>query len=368
MTEKGSEKSLTDIWALVCLLGVVACSSTPGAAAGPDSENVGPAVDTAVTAQDVGAPGTVHDAAASDKAGLTDAAEPADAPSPDAEPAKVCVQDAGPDLGSAPNCGATDDTDYDGVRDCLDRCPYDGLKITPGVCGCNQSDVDSDGDGIADCLDDCPHDPNNAGDGDCGCVGGQNLKPAGTPCVLTACPQSGATCDGAGVCGNRSACAPCPGGHYVFSEEAQTGYWFCGGSLPSAVTPSCVVQSKAGGPPATRMAAQSMCAARGLTLARIQSTGENVFVAQLITSPAWIGANALQTPGQWYWSSATSDSETLLWSGGPNGMRSDSLFVNWAAGAPASAACATISPTDGKWTDANCTRALAYVCEYLRHF
>jgi hypothetical protein len=281
----------------------------------------------------------------------------------------VCVQDGGRDVVVPPNCGSLDDTDYDGVPDCVDRCPYDPLKTSPGVCGCNSDDTDTDGDGIADCLDKCPLDPNNAGLGECGCVGGAWLKPAGTPCGDSACPQPGATCDGAGVCGDRTLCSPCPNGHYVFSEEGQFGFWFCGGSLPTAVTPSCAVKSKAGGPPVTRMEAQRLCAAKGLTLARIQSYDDNVFIAQLVTSPAWIGANALQTPGQWYWSSPTSDSETLLWSGGPDGMRADSLYVNWDTGAPAFSLCATISPFNGgKWNDANCGQPMAYVCEYLRRF
>jgi hypothetical protein len=157
-----------------------------------------------------------------------------------------------------------------------------------------------------------------------------------------------------------------PGQHYVFSENSQSGFWFCGGSLPPALTPSCMVQNSGGGPPATRAAAQSMCAAKGLTLARIQFTDENTFITQLITAPSWIGANALKTPGQWYWSSATTDSETLFWMGGPDGMRVGSPFVNWAKDAPGTAACASISPLDGKWSDTDCSKPLAYVCQYRR--
>jgi hypothetical protein len=291
-----------------------------------------------------------------------------DGGTPDVMAPKVCVPDAGPTMPLPPTCHGVDDTDYDGVPDCIDGCPYDALKTASGTCGCNRSDVDSDGDGLADCLDDCPHDPNNAGDGDCGCVGGPNLEPAGTPCTLTACPQPGATCDGAGVCGDRAKCNPCPGGRYVFSERGQSGFWFCGGSLPPALTPSCMVENGGGGPPVTRAAAQSLCAAKGLTLARIQSIDENVFVASRITAPAWIGANALKTPGQWYWATAMTDSETLFWMGGANGMRVGSPYVNWGEGAPGTAACATISDIDGKWSDADCNKPMAYVCQYLRHF
>jgi Lectin C-type domain len=63
------------------------------------------------------------------------------------------------------------------------------------------------------------------------------------------------------------------------------------------------------------------CAAKGLTLARIESIENNDFVAQFLTASLWIGANDLQTPGQWYWPSATSDSDELFWSGGLDGSQ-----------------------------------------------
>lgn len=360
-------KSLIRAWAVLCLGVGIACSSSAPPESVADTTRTDGGAESVADGPRTDSGADVRDASLPDQS-PADSAAPPDGASPDTAGVKVCLPDGGRDVAVPPNCGTTDDTDYDGVRDCADGCPYDGLKLAPGVCGCGLPDSDRDEDGIADCLDECPRDPNNAGYGQCGCVGEPGLEPAGTPCTDSACPQSGATCDGAGVCGNRAICAPCPEGHFVFSEAAQTGFWFCGGSLPPAVSPSCAVKSKAGGPPAARMAAQAMCAAKGLTLARIQRTDENTFVAQLITSPAWIGANALQTPGQWYWSSPTSDSETLLWSGGPDGMRADSLFTNWAKGAPASASCAAISPIDGKWTDVDCSRPLAFVCEYLLRF
>lgn len=49
-----------------------------------------------------------------------------------------------------------EDSDGDGVNDCLDNCPFDPNKTDPGICGCGVPDDDSDGDGIADCLDNCP--------------------------------------------------------------------------------------------------------------------------------------------------------------------------------------------------------------------
>jgi hypothetical protein len=61
------------------------------------------------------------------------------------------------------------DFDGDGVVDCLDGCPGDALKTSPGICGCGVADVDSDGDGTPDCIDGCPSDPNKTGPGQCGC-------------------------------------------------------------------------------------------------------------------------------------------------------------------------------------------------------
>jgi hypothetical protein len=48
------------------------------------------------------------------------------------------------------------DSDGDQRGDACDGCPYDPLKIRPGVCGCGVADTDTDGDGLADCIDPCP--------------------------------------------------------------------------------------------------------------------------------------------------------------------------------------------------------------------
>ncbi len=258
------------------------------------------------------------------------------------------------------SCSSPDDTDHDGVPDCRDGCPYDATKLAPGACGCNIPDFDSDGDGIPDCLDGCEHDPNNAGIGQCGCVGEVVLAPVGSPCTDPSCPQAGTTCNGAGVCGSRSTCSPCVGGHFVVSPDNRQ-YWFCM-SLPHVIGPQCTTENVAAGPAATRAAAESACAAKGLTLARIQSLDENRFVASFLTAPAWIGANDLQTAGQWYWSSATSDSDTQFWSGGADGGNDGSLFYNWAPGAPGAASCASITLDEGLWSDTDCSRTLGYIC------
>jgi len=53
-------------------------------------------------------------------------------------------------------CVGGSDFDDDGVANCLDECPDDGLKATFGVCGCGVADEDSDNDGTPDCNDQCP--------------------------------------------------------------------------------------------------------------------------------------------------------------------------------------------------------------------
>ena len=59
------------------------------------------------------------------------------------------------------SCLLTQDTDRDGVPDCIDGCPFDPQKTSPGVCGCGKSDADPDHDGFPQCIDQCEGDPNN---------------------------------------------------------------------------------------------------------------------------------------------------------------------------------------------------------------
>jgi hypothetical protein len=46
---------------------------------------------------------------------------------------------------------ADSDSDRDGVADCLDGCPTDPLKTSPGACGCGVPDEDLNENGIPDC-------------------------------------------------------------------------------------------------------------------------------------------------------------------------------------------------------------------------
>jgi len=102
----------------------------------------------------------------------TGGATPPDGSTSDASDGPNVCADAGLDA------GGPGDSDNDGVPDCLDGCPFDTAKTSPGQCGCYFADTDSDTDGVADCLDPCPHD--NRPIGACGCQG----IPASTPMCL----------------------------------------------------------------------------------------------------------------------------------------------------------------------------------------
>jgi hypothetical protein len=259
-------------------------------------------------------------------------------------------------------CSSFDDTDRDGVPDCVDGCPYDHSKVAPGICGCNSPDVDSDGDGVPDCIDPCRSDPNNVEVGQCGCVGMPGLRAVGTPCKDTACPQTGATCNGAGVCGNRAACSPCAGGKYI--NEFGTSYWICGSTLPPQTGPDGGTETVSTGAPASESAAQTACSSKGLTLGRIDTPDQNRLIARLITGPAWLGANDIAASGKWVWSVPGSNNGTQFWSGGATGTRQNGLYANWGKGAPGAANCASMLPIDGHWFDTSCSETLGYFCEY----
>jgi len=349
----------------VTLLGCfgLACGSSNTGSPGRDGSGAGGATGTGGTDARADSPQGVRDVGESpDRPDVSSGTGGSDARTTEMCPVGMAQYDAAAYADA--RCTSSADTDRDGVLDCLDGCPSDATKVVRGVCGCGIPDVDSDGDGVADCYDQCPLDPNNIRDRGCGCVGHSGLVPAGLPCSDPACPQPGATCDGAGVCGDRSACSPCPGGRYLVSSGGARQYWFCGAIFPAVTGPGCVPEDAGtGGGATTRAAAQSACQAKGLTLARIDSISDNNFMTQILTAPLWIGANDLQTAGEWYWPSSTSDSDKLMWSGGADGSQQSAAFSTWAAGAPGANRCATIR-TDGRWVDTDCSETHGYICQY----
>jgi len=121
------------------------------------------------------------------------------------DPAKVTPGQCG--------CGIPDtDTDGDGVANCVDGCPNDPAKVTPGICGCGVSDADTDGDGAVDCVDGCPNDPAKTAPGACGCgVSDVDSDGDGDADCVDNCPQfpNPAQADGDGD-GVGNACDNCP--------------------------------------------------------------------------------------------------------------------------------------------------------------
>ena len=313
-------------------------------------------------------------------------------------------------------CPTNDDTDKDRVLDCLDGCPYDPSKTDPGVCGCGTPDKDTDGDGTRDCIDRCPLDKNNTSPGECGCVGLLNNppEPAGTVCNDTACPTPGgaptSTCNGAGVCGNRSVCPPEPDPICQFINFEGTSYWLCGTGTPSDGTPGSGTSGGGGaggaggagsgtggkgggtgtggkgggtgtggagssgapgggssGPPPGQLsqpAAAQACSAKGLTLLRVNSLQVNRLIARFVTAPIWIGANDSTTLNNWRWTTPQTRDGDQFWSGSATGKTVGGRFAYWAAAAPGSQRCATLRPSDGRWVDTNCSETHGFVCAF----
>ena len=117
--------------------------------------------------------------------------------------------------------------------------------------------------------------------------------------------------------------------------------------------------------------AAAFCEDQGATLAAIGSAGENDVVAGLVpgtTGFAWIGADALVTEDQWFWS----DGEPF-WSGDKNGEAVNGAYTNWQTFEPDAGmaqACSWIfgfeyssESVRGQWSDRDCTDDHEFVCE-----
>jgi hypothetical protein len=105
------------------------------------------------------------------------AADAGDAPGVTPSGNEIDTEAMPPVMGIAGATGSADagdpacaqDTDFDGVPNCMDGCPSNFAKTAPGVCGCGQTDLDSDADGTLDCQEQCPQDANKTVPGECGC-------------------------------------------------------------------------------------------------------------------------------------------------------------------------------------------------------
>jgi hypothetical protein len=92
--------------------------------------------------------------------------------------------------------------DNDSACNDVDDCPNDPNKTTSGTCGCGIADDDTDGDGIADCIDPCVNDADNDADGDkvCGDVDLCSGTPVGEKVNTDGCSCSQMNCDDGDPC------------------------------------------------------------------------------------------------------------------------------------------------------------------------
>jgi hypothetical protein len=181
-------------------------------------------------------PRTVDTAPAdADRDGLADASDPngQDGPLGDldgdtvANAYDLCPSDAAKRLPGACGCGAAErDGDFDGIADCTDGAPNDGLlgdsdgdgalnlddlcpidpaKVEPLACGCGLAESDRDGDALVDCQDPDTHDgPLGDADGD-GLANGLDqcpIDPAKSAPLACGCgaPETDSDADGLADC------------------------------------------------------------------------------------------------------------------------------------------------------------------------
>ena len=132
-----------------------------------------------------------------------------------------CPEDGGKSAPGICGCGVPDeDGDGDGTIDCEESCPDDPDKETGGQCGCGVADTDSDGDGTADCNDGCPDDADKVAEGVCGCgIADDDADADGTPDCNDACPDD-VDKTAPGVCGCGTSDADADGDGFPVCEDA----------------------------------------------------------------------------------------------------------------------------------------------------
>jgi hypothetical protein len=100
----------------------------------------------------------------------------------------------------------------------------------------------------------------------------------------------------------------------------------------------------------------------GWDLASIRSSRTNEFVAQLLTTEAWLGATDAEADGVWLWI----DDREQFWRGnGDTGGPVDGAYANWNRTEPngANSDCARIVPAlNAVWADLECSAMRAALC------
>lgn len=235
------------------------------------------------------------------------------------------------------------DSDMDGTPDCSDRCPLNPDKTDPGICTCEESEVDSDTDGVPDCVDECPDDADAQHFGICGCPSDPVYD--GTPCDDSVCRGS-LQCMG-GKCGDASTCELDPSCEVRYFPPTEQYYLFCTHPL-------------------TWEAARDLCGSvDGVKLAQIDTPAENAFLTgNLNAASMWTGANDRGTDGQWFWRSHAVDAGEQFWTGGATGRAYFARFAAWSGSAPSNPddSCGRIEGS-GLWTGASCTSTAGFICE-----
>lgn len=198
------------------------------------------------------------------------------------------------------------DSDGDGYGadgESVESCSQpDGYANRPGDCDDDVPSVNPEGVEICNSLDDdCANGPDDSG----------------------VCPEG---CVGA----------------YAFGKS----YMFCGGK-------------------ASWFVAKARCQESGMSLARVDSVEEDVWLMQFFTSlstdtTAWIGGSDAEE-GKWVWM----DGEQF-WQGDGKGTRVNDLYTRWEGANPdnygGSENCLEFK-RNGYWNDFHCTAVLPFICQ-----
>jgi len=252
------------------------------------------------------------------------------------------------------------DFDGDGYSECQGDCEDDDPDYGPGAAeSCDGEDNDCDGlvdedfdldaDGVPSCFGDCD-------DGESAAYPGAEEVCDGldNDCNVTTLEYDDADGDGFTICDgdcDETSAAAFPGGTEACDgvDNDCNGYTdedpSCYGCTPTGDYYLCSASTE------WELARQA-CEAFGGSLVLISSGTENDDVADLAERATWIGANDIDTEGDWLWPDGTSVG-----------------YDSWLSGEPDDAGdqdCVIINPSGrrGEWADEDCESEYPFVCEF----